>query len=206
MRIGILALQGGVYEHHYMLRRAMEELGLTGELILVKRPQHLRGLDAIVIPGGESTTIGRLASRLGILEPLRDALREGLPALGTCAGAVMLAKSVRDARVGETGQPILGVMDVEVVRNYYGRQRESFELDLHIEGIEGGPYRGVFIRAPAITRLWGGAKAIAWAPGVGEDDKVAAAAVEGGLLATVFHPELTGDTRIHKLFLETVKR
>ncbi|BES80568.1 pyridoxal 5'-phosphate synthase glutaminase subunit PdxT [Pyrodictium abyssi] len=200
MKVGILALQGGFYEHLHMLRRLAQETGWSIEPVLVKKPSSLRGLDAVIIPGGESTTIGVVARRVGLLDELRDLLESGLPAMGTCAGAALLAKSVRDRVVGETKQPLLAVMNIEVVRNYYGRQRESFEVDLKILALGEKPFRGVFIRAPAITKLWGRAEAIA------ELDGVTVAAEEDGKLALAFHPELTGDTRIHRYFLEKVKR
>ncbi|ALL00456.1 pyridoxal phosphate synthase yaaE subunit [Pyrodictium delaneyi] len=200
MKVGIVALQGGFCEHVYMLRKLAEETGWSIEPVLVKKPSNLRGLDAVIIPGGESTTIGVVARRIGLLDELRDLLESGLPAMGTCAGATLLAKSVRDRVVGETRQPLLAVMNIEVVRNYYGRQRESFEVDLKIPVLGEKPFRGVFIRAPAITRLWGRAK------GIAELDGVTVAAEEDGKLALAFHPELTGDTRIHRYFIENIKR
>ncbi len=203
MKIGVLGLQGGVYEHVYMLRRAFQELGWQGEAVVVKKPQHLHGLDGIIVPGGESTTIGIVARRIGLLEPLRDAVKEGLPAFGTCAGAVMLAAKARDRVVGEKSQPLIGAMSIEVIRNYFGRQRESFEVDLEVEGVE-GRFRGVFIRSPAIVKAEGDAKIISWLKS--GDSLVGVAAIQGPHLATSFHPELTGDTRIHKLWLQNIKR
>ncbi len=202
MRIGVLGFQGGVYEHVYMLRKAFEEEGIQGEAVVVKKPSQLGGLDGIVIPGGESTTIGIVAKRIGLLDPLRDAIREGLPAFGTCAGAIMLAERVTDRVVGEKEQPLIGVMNVEVVRNYFGRQRESFEIDLEIEGVD-GLFRGVFIRAPAFTKAWGLARIISRIRYNGES--VGVVAVQGPHLATAFHPELTGDTRLHRLWLRSLK-
>jgi len=198
LRVGILAYQGGVYEHEFMLKKPMSELGISGEVVLVRKPGQLNKLDGLVIPGGESTTIGRLADRFGILELLRDLVREGLPLLGTCAGAIMMAKKVRDNVVGEVQQPLLGVMDVEIVRNYYGRQRESFEVDIKVPALGGEPYRGVFIRAPAITELWGGAQSLA------ELEGVTVLARQGSMLASTFHPELSGDVRLHKYFIKNL--
>ncbi|RLG75521.1 MAG: pyridoxal 5'-phosphate synthase glutaminase subunit PdxT [Thermoprotei archaeon] len=196
MRIGVLAYQGGVYEHEYMLRRAFTELGVNGDVVLVKKPNQLREIDGVIIPGGESTTIGRLAERFGVLDLLRDLIKEGLPAFGTCAGAIMMAKKVRDSVVGEVQQPVLGVMDVEIVRNYYGRQRDSFEIDLSIPTLGEEPFRGVFIRAPAIVKLWNDAEPLAKLEGV------TVLARQKNMLASTFHPELSGDTRLHKLFIE----
>ncbi len=200
MRIGILAYQGGVYEHEYMLRRAFTELGVNGDVIQVKKPNQLKEIDGVIIPGGESTTIGRLAERFGVLDLLRDLIKEGLPAFGTCAGAIMMAKKVRDSVVGEIQQPVLGVMDVEIVRNYYGRQRDSFEVDLSIPALGEEHFRGVFIRAPAIIKLWNGAVPLAKLEGV------TVLARQKNILASTFHPELSGDTRLHKLFIEELIR
>ena len=202
MRIGVLGYQGGVYEHVASLKKAYERLGISGEVVIVKRRGDLEGLDGIIIPGGESTTIGVLARRLGVLERLRESILEGLPAMGTCAGAIMMASKSRDRVVGEKSQPLLGVMNIEVVRNYFGRQRESFEVDLDIEGV--GLFRGVFIRSPAIVGAEPPARIIGWISYEGE--RVGAVAVQGHLLATSFHPELTGDTRLHEYWLRGIKR
>ncbi len=198
LKVGILAYQGGIYEHEYLLRKAFNSLGIKGEVVMVRKCEHLSGLDAVVIPGGESTTIGKLAERFGVLEELRRLISNGLPAMGTCAGAVMLAKRVRDRVVGEVKQPLIGVLNAEVVRNYYGRQRESFEVDLSIPELGGKPFRGVFIRAPAIVKVWGDAKVMA------ELDGVAVLVRQGGIIASTFHPELTSDSRIHEYFLKLV--
>jgi len=203
VRIGVLGLQGGVYEHVYALRRSLDEMGLQGEVVVVKKPGQLDGLDGVVIPGGESTTIGIVAKRVGLLEPLRDMIREGLPAFGTCAGAVVLAENVRDRVVGARRQPLIGAMSIDVVRNYFGRQRESFEVDLEIDGVD-GRFRGVFIRSPAIVEARPPARIISYLDT--SQGRVGVAAVQGGSLATSFHPELTGDLRLHKLWLRGLKR
>ncbi len=198
MRVGILAYQGGVAEHAFLVRKTLKELGLQGEVMPVKKPRQLDGLHAIIIPGGESTTIGKLMHRFGLLEPLKQAIEDGLPVFGTCAGAIMMAKEVSDAVLGRIGQPLLAVMDIEVVRNYYGRQKDSFEVDVKIPALGGEPFRAIFIRAPAIIRAWGSATILA------EHEGVSVAAVQEHMLATTFHPELTGDTRIHRYFLEEI--
>jgi len=200
VRVGILALQGGVYEHAYMLKQVVDKRETSIDVVFVKRPSQLRGLDAIIIPGGESTTIGVVAEHTGLLGELREAIEDGLPVMGVCAGAILLAKSVRDRRVGETKQPLLGLMNIEVVRNYYGRQRESFEIDVEIPAVGKGPFRAVFIRAPAITKTWGEAEPLA------RLDEAIIMARQGNMLATTFHPELTSDTRIHEYFLYEVAR
>jgi len=184
-----------------MIRKVFDELRLDGDVVIVKRPHHLRDIDGIIIPGGESTTIGRLAKRFGTLDIIRDLVVNGTPAFGTCAGAVMMAKKVKDSVVGEVKQPLLGVMNIEVIRNFYGRQRESFEIDLEIPILGNKLFRGVFIRAPAIIRLWGDAKPLA------KLDDVVVLAEQRSMLASTFHPELSGDTRLHKYFIrELVKR
>ena len=186
LRIGVLALQGGVAEHLAMLS------GLGAEAVEVRLPAHLEGLDGIILPGGESTTIGTLLVEYGLLEPLRHRIQAGLPAYGTCAGMILLARDL-----GDVQQPILGVMDIGVRRNAFGSQLDSFERDLAVVGLEGAPFRAVFIRAPAIERI-------------GEDVETLAALADGTpvavrqglLLASAFHPELGDDARIHRMFLE----
>jgi pyridoxal 5'-phosphate synthase pdxT subunit len=187
--VGVLALQGDVREHARMLAS-------TGvEPVLVRRPAELAEVDALVLPGGESTTIGRLADLYGLLEPLRERVRAGLPVLGTCAGLVLLADEVLD---GRPDQLTLGGLDVTVRRNAFGRQVDSFEADLDLADVDGGPVRAVFIRAPWVER---------WGPGVevlASVDGHPVAVRQGSLLATSFHPELTGDTRVHELFRRLV--
>lgn len=157
----------------------------------MRRPAQLEDLAALVIPGGESTTIGKLAERYGFIPAIRERAQAGLPIWGTCAGAIVLARDVPGHP-----HPILGLMDITVERNAFGRQADSFEAELEVEGIAGGPVHGVFIRAPRITALGPGVSPLAALP-----DGSVVAAREGRLLATSFHPELTGDTRFHQLFL-----
>lgn len=187
VRIGVLALQGGVAEHLSMLRL----LGV--EAVEVRLPAHLEGLDGIVLPGGESTTIGRLMVEYGLLEPLRHRLRGGLPAYGTCAGMILLAGDL-----GGSHQPTLGVMDIAVRRNAFGSQLDSFEQDLLVAGLDGAPFPAVFIRAPVVERLGAGVEALARL-----DNGTVVAARQGRLLVSAFHPELGDDTRMHRLFLRT---
>ena len=185
MRVGVLALQGDFREHAAALARA------GAEPVLVRRPEDLAGLDALVLPGGESTTIGSLAERYGLLEPLRRAVTGGLPTLGTCAGMIFLA----GATTGEQGQPQLGVLDVVVDRNAFGRQVESFEVDLDVAGL-GGPVHAVFIRAPRVERAGPGVEVLA------SVDGHPVMVRQGKVLAAAFHPELTGDLRVHRLLLK----
>ena len=195
MRVGVLALQGDVREH----LAALEWSG--AEAVPVRRPAELDAVDGLVIPGGESTTIGKLAAAFELTEPLRKRIAGGMPTYGSCAGMILLAERVLD---GIEGQQTLGGLDVTVRRNAFGRQVDSFEETIPISGVAGGPFHAVFIRAP-------------WVESVGPDVEVLGAVVggpavgrivavrQGGLLATSFHPELAGDARVHALFVEIVK-
>lgn len=169
-------------------------------MVRVKRGADLGRVDCLVIPGGESTVIGGLLERRGLLNQVRERVREGMPVLGVCAGSVMLAKRVRDYRLGDTGQPVLGVMSIGVVRNAFGRQRESFEARLVVKGL-GREVRCVFIRAPVITEVWGGAEPLSSINhrGLGE---VYTLVVEDNMIASVFHTEVTGETVLHEMLVE----
>ncbi|WP_432116523.1 pyridoxal 5'-phosphate synthase glutaminase subunit PdxT [Streptomyces sp. S1] len=188
--IGVLALQGDVREHLIALAAA------DAVARPVRRPEELAEIDGLVIPGGESTTISKLAALFGLMEPLRERIAAGLPVYGTCAGLIMLADKILDPR---SGQETFGGIDMIVRRNAFGRQNESFEAGVTVAGVEDGPVEGVFIRAP-------------WVESVGADVEVLAehgghvvAVRQGRALATSFHPELTGDHRIHALFVDMVR-
>jgi pyridoxal 5'-phosphate synthase pdxT subunit len=189
LRIGVLALQGAFLEHVQMLRR----LGVQG--IEIRLPEQLEGLDGLILPGGESTTFGKLATTFGLIEPLRAWCAAGHPAWGTCAGMIFLAKDVgRD-------QPLLGLMDVQVRRNAFGRQTDSFEADLEIPALTPrGAFHGVFIRAPLIEKVGAGVEVLARLA-----DGTIVAARQTNLIATSFHPELTADMRFHQYFLRMAK-
>jgi 5'-phosphate synthase pdxT subunit len=199
MKIGIIGLQGAVSEHLEATERAMRKLGIDGEVVWVGRPAQLENVNGIIIPGGESTTIGKLMLRTGLFERVRQLATDGKPILGTCAGLIVLAKR-GDEQVMRTRQPLLGLMDISVIRNAFGRQRESFEVDLEIPALGEGPLRCVFIRAPAVEEVWGGAQVLAEFKG-----KIVAVQ-QGSLLAVAFHPELTPDTRLHEYFLRMCQR
>ena len=208
MKIGVLALQGDFAEHGVVLRR----LGHTA--VEVRLPEHLRGLEGLIIPGGESTTIGKLAVLYGLMDPIRE-LARNKPVWGTCAGAIFLSQDARRS------QPLLGLMDIRVERNAFGRQVDSFETELAVPAlaelealaavrgnghsdpgagaaaaVEPRPFHGVFIRAPLIEQVGPGVEVLAR---LGDGRIVAAR--QGHLLATSFHPELTGDDRFHRLFI-----
>jgi 5'-phosphate synthase pdxT subunit len=190
LTIGVLALQGDFAEHAAVLRR----LGVTPRE--VRLPRDLEGLDGLIIPGGESTTITRLIVIYDLLEPLRQRVREGLPTWGTCAGAIVLAREA----VG-LDQPNIGAMDIVVRRNAFGRQVDSFEADLAVKPLGEAPYRTVFIRAPTIEGVGPNVDVLARL-----EDGTAVAAREGTMVATSFHPELTEDTRFHEYFLDLVQQ
>jgi 5'-phosphate synthase pdxT subunit len=194
--VGVLALQGAFAEHVAMLR----DLGAS--VVEVRKPQHLEGIDGLVMPGGESTAMGLVAERWGLVEPLRAWVRSGKPVWGTCAGMILLADHAVGQKQG--GQPLIGGLDVTVNRNYFGRQNQSFEVLLDAPALGAEPFRAIFIRAPAILQAGQGVEILAAAPGHGE--QVIVAVRQGAILATAFHPELTGDPRWHALFLEQVKR
>ena len=189
MRIGVLALQGDFREH----RISLEKLG--ADVTEVRLPEHLEGLQGLIIPGGESTAIGKLMVAYSLLEPIR-AFGRTQAIWGTCAGAILLAKEIgRD-------QPLLGLMDMEIKRNAFGRQIDSFEIEITVPFLQSPelPYHLTFIRGPIITRVWGKAQTVLSLP-----DGRAIAARQGKLFATSFHPELTNDLRFHQYFLELAK-
>ena len=196
MKIGVLALQGAFIEHIKML----QSLGV--EAVEVRLPEQLADLDGLIIPGGESTTIGKLARRFGLMEPLH-AFAAAKPVWGTCAGMIFLAKEVTSGTEGKD-QPLLGLMDIEVARNAFGRQVDSFETDLDVSVFQNGdkrPFPAVFIRAPKLVAAKADTQIIAELP-----DGTAVAAQQGHWLVTSFHPELTGDGRFHEYFLSLVRK
>ncbi len=189
MKIGVLGLQGDFREH----ARALEDAGAAA--VVVKTPDQLAGVDALVMPGGESTTIGKLLDRFELLEPLCARASAGMPVYGTCAGLILMATEIE----GPQDVPHkLGLMDVTVRRNAYGRQVDSFETDLDVEGFD-GPYRAVFIRAPAVERTGDGVEVLASVEGK------PVLVRQGRMLASTFHPEMTGDNRVHSMFVGMVR-
>jgi 5'-phosphate synthase pdxT subunit len=182
----VLALQGDCREH----ARILADCGVTP--VLVRTPDDLIEVDCLVIPGGESTTIGRLARGHGLVEPIRERAGKGMPVFGTCAGMIAMATEV----VG--GEPLLSLMDLSVVRNAYGRQLDSFEADVDVRGVEGPPVRAVFIRAPVVVSVGADVDVLA------EHDGHPVVCERGSLLVAAFHPELAGDPRLHRRFLEKV--
>jgi pyridoxal 5'-phosphate synthase pdxT subunit len=197
--IGVLALQGDVREHAAVLDRA------GAQARPVRRVSELAEVDGLVLPGGESTTMSRLLESFELLEPLRERLAEGMPAFGSCAGMILLARQVLD---GRPDQRQLEALDVVVRRNAFGRQVDSFEGELDFAGLDEGPLSAVFIRAPWVEKAGDGVEILARVPDTAEAGEAAARIVavrQGPVLATAFHPELTGDDRVHRLFVGMVR-
>jgi len=195
LTIGVLALQGDVREH----LRALEACGVRA--VPVRRPGELDDVDGLIIPGGESTTMSKLAVEFGLADPVRKRIAEGMPAYGSCAGMIMLAEEVLDGRPDQ--QSFAGI-EMTVRRNAFGRQVDSFEASVPIDGVDGPPFHAVFIRAPWVERVGPGVEVL----GTVADGPAAGRIVavrQGQLLATAFHPELTGDLRVHQLFVELVR-
>jgi len=196
--VGVLGLQGDVREH----LRTVRECGLDS--VLVRRAEELAEVDALILPGGESTTMSRLLVAFDLMEPLRVRLAEGMPAYGSCAGMILLCREILD---GRPDQRQLAVLDAVVRRNAFGRQVDSFEADLDFAGILNGPVRAVFIRAPWVEQVGSDVEVLARVPEVAAAGSAAGRIVairQGSVLATAFHPELTGDRRVHQLFCEMV--
>jgi 5'-phosphate synthase pdxT subunit len=210
LRVGVLALQGDVREHV----AAIESLGATA--VKVRRPEELDGLDGLVIPGGESTAIDKLARAFGVAEPLKRKIAEGFPVYGSCAGMILLANEIADPAEDLSGraQETFGGLDITVRRNAFGRQRESFETDLDFKDIDqsGGPIHAVFIRGPWVERVGDSVEVLAevdpqhasHTATLGGRSRIVAVR-SGNLLATSFHPEVTGERRVHELFIRMIK-
>lgn len=200
LQIGILSVQGDVMENVITTQDALKELGEKGEVKMVKTPQEIEQIDGLIIPGGESTMIGQLSLVNGALKKIKEKIESGMPVLGICAGLILLSKNAKDRIVGKTDQPLLDLLDVQVERNSFGRQRESFEADVSMEKCGISNFKGVFIRAPSISETGSTVETISTF-----NDKVVAVK-QGNILGTAFHPELTTDTALHKYFLSMVKQ
>ena len=196
--IGVLALQGDDREHVAALAR----IGVTATA--VRRPAELAAVDGLVLPGGESTTMAKLARTFDLIEPLRQRIKDGMPALGTCAGMILLADRIED---GAVGQESIGGLDITVRRNAFGRQVDSFEGDVDVVGLD-APVHGIFIRAPWVESVGGGVEVLARVGSDAEPEAVGriVAVRQGPLMATSFHPEVGGDARVHGLFVDLVRQ
>jgi len=196
MKVGILALQGDVGEHVAQMRSAIGNLGMDAEVREVRRPPELEGLAGLLIPGGESTTISKQLKRFGLFQPIKDMAGQGIPIMGTCAGCILVAKKIVNEPENRKVEP-LGLIDITVNRNAYGRQKESFERMLDVKDFE-EPYAGVFIRAPAIEVVGDYIEILA------KLDERPVMVRKDNILALTFHPELVQDTRIHEYFLSMI--
>lgn len=196
MKIGIISLQGAVPEHINMVSQALENLGLKGEAVAVRHPEELNESSALILPGGESTTISKLLKRFDLHDPLIKAAEDGVPIMGTCAGCILMAKE-GDEEVTKTKTELLKIMDMRVNRNAFGRQRESFEAPLKINGFD-SPFPGIFIRGPLIEEVYGKCEVLSY-----YNDKIVMVK-QDNLVGLSFHPELSRDTRIHEMFLKMI--
>jgi 5'-phosphate synthase pdxT subunit len=197
MKVGVVAVQGAVSEHLCAFEAAFRSSGVSGCAVAVRRPAEMRAVDALALPGGESTAISKLLVQSGLFDSIGSRAREGMPLMGTCAGLVLMA-SEGDGQVSDTGTRLLGLMDMRVKRNAFGRQRESFEAMVKVSGISGGSFPAVFIRAPSIESAGARCRPIAAYEGT------MVGARQGAMLALAFHPELSGDTRIHEAFIKMI--
>lgn len=188
MQVGVLALQGAFLEHEKVLK------SLGCQTVQVRKSEQLEAIDGLIIPGGESTTIGKLMNEFNLADPIRKRASEGMPVFGTCAGLILLAKDI----VG-SDQPRLGLMDIVAHRNAFGRQVDSFETNLNVKGLDSDPVKAVFIRAPYVKEAREGVEVLA-----AHEDKIVLAR-QKNLLAAAFHPELTDDDRIHRLFIGMIE-
>ena len=199
LNVGVLAIQGDVQENLLATKKALEELNLDGNVIDVKTAQDIETLDGLVIPGGESTTIGQLSLVNSSLKVMKEKIEKGMPVLGICAGMILLSKTADDRVVGKTNQPLLDLLDVKLERNSFGRQRESFEADISMDSISIPKFRGVFIRAPSVSEAGSDVQVLS------KFNEKIIAVKKGNIIGTSFHPELTRDVSLHKYFVNLVQ-
>ena len=199
IKVGILSLQGDVAENIASTKTALSELDKTGTVTEVKTPEQISELDGLIIPGGESTMIGQLSLINGSLKKIKEKIEAGMPVLGICAGLILLSKKAKDRVVGDTDQPLLDLLDVQVERNSFGRQRDSFEAVISMDSLNIPKFNGVFIRAPSISEVGENAEVIS------KFNEKIVAVKQGNMLATAFHPELTQDVSLHKYFVNMIK-
>jgi len=196
--IGILALQGDVAENLMSTMEAMNELGIDGSVSQVKTPDQISAVDGLIIPGGERTMMGQLSITNGAMNSLKEKIESGIPVLGICAGMILLSKNSKDRVLGATKQPLLDVLDVEIERNSFGRQKDSFEAEVSLDAMDIPSFQGVFIRAPAVVQTGSGVETL------GKFNEKIIAVKQGNILATSFLPELTRDVSLHKQFVKMV--
>ena len=199
LKVGVLAIQGDVQENLLSTKKALEELNLDGNVIDVKTAQDIENLDGLIIPGGESTTIGQLSLVNSSLKVMKEKIEKGMPVLGICAGMILLSKTADDRVVGKTNQPLLDLLDVKLERNSFGRQRESFEADVSMDSINIPKFRGVFIRAPSVSDAGSDVQVLS------KFNEKIVAVKKGNIIGTSFHPELTRDVSLHKYFVNLIQ-
>ena len=200
LTIGVLSIQGDVEENLLSAKAAIDELGIDVKVIEVKTPNEISSLDGLIIPGGESTTIGQLSLVNGSLKILKEKIENGMPVLGICAGMIMLSKTASDRIVGKIDQPLLNILDITLERNSFGRQKESFEASVSLDSINISKFNGVFIRAPSISDVGSDVEILS------KFNEKIVAVKKGNVIGTSFHPELTRDVSLHKYFVNLVQK
>ncbi len=198
LNVGVLSIQGDVHENLLSTRAAFNELGIDGKVIDVKTPEEISQLDGLIIPGGESTTIGQLSLVNGSLKILKEKIENGMPVLGICAGMILLSKTVNDHVVGKNDQPLLDILDIKLERNSFGRQHESFEAEVSMDSIDIPKFHGVFIRAPSVSDVGSDIEVLS------KFNERIVAVKKDNVICTSFHPELTEDISLHKFFINLV--
>jgi 5'-phosphate synthase pdxT subunit len=199
LQVGVLAIQGDVQENILSTKKALDELGIDGTVTDVKTADDVEKLDGLILPGGESTTIGQLSLVNSSLRVIKEKIEKGMPVLGICAGMILLSKTADDRVVGKTNQPLLDLLDVKLERNSFGRQRESFEAEIAMDSISIPKFRGVFIRSPSVSEASSDVEILA------KFNEKIVAIKKGNIIGTSFHPELTKDVSLHKYFVNLVK-
>ena len=194
-----MAIQGDVQENILSTKKALDDLGIDGTVTDVKTADGVKKLDGLIIPGGESTTIGQLSLVNSSFRVIKEKIEGGMPVFGICAGMILLAKTANDRVVGKTNQPLLDLLEIKIERNSFGRQRESFEAEVAMESINIPQFRGVFIRAPSISEVSSDVEVLA------KFNEKIVAIKKGNIIGTSFHPELTSDVSLHKYFVNLVK-
>jgi len=198
LSIGVLSIQGDVQENLLSTKAAIDELGIDGKVTNVKTPDEISQSDGLIIPGGESTTIGQLSLINGSLKVIKEKIENGMPVLGICAGMIMLSKTADDRVVGKTDQPLLDILDIKLERNSFGRQRKSFEADVSMNSIDIPKFTGVFIRAPSVSDVGSDIEILS------KFNEQIVAVKKGNVIGIAFHPELTTDISLHKYFVNLV--
>jgi len=198
LNFGVLSIQGDVLENIISVKAAIDALGIDGTVTSVKTPDELSKVDGLIIPGGESTTIGQLSKFNGSLKILKEKIEQGIPVLGICAGMILLSKTAQDKVVGKIDQPLLNILDIKLERNSFGRQRESFESDISLNSIGIPTFNGIFIRAPSISDVGSDVEILS------KFNEKIIAVKKNNIIGVAFHPELTSDISLHKYFVNLV--